>query len=77
MLASYIWHLAHRQELDAKDPRIMRGAQRTATFLVPDAAYTGDASLVEQAASRLARAPGGRLIALDVRVYDLVYTRVA
>ena len=54
----------------------MRGGQRTATYLVPDAAYTGDPSLAELAASRLARA-NGRLVALDVRVYDLVYTRVA
>ena len=62
-------------ELDASDPKIMRGYQRTATFLVPDAAYTGDPSLVELAASRLARAPNGRLVASDVRVYELVYRR--
>ena len=55
---------------------VMRGAQRTATFLVPDAAYTGDPSLLEMAASRLTRAPNGQLVAVDVRVYDLVYTRV-
>ena len=29
------------------------------------------------AASRLTRAPNGRLVALDVRVYELVYTRKA
>lgn len=63
-------------ELDPNDPTVMRGFQRTATFLVPDAAYTGDPSLAEQAAARLARAPNGKLVALDVRVYDLVYTRV-
>ena len=64
-------------ELDPKDPNIMRGAQRTATFLVPDAAYVGDPTLAELAAARLTRAPNGRLVALDVRIYDLVYTRVA
>ena len=63
-------------ELDAQNPDVMRGAQRTATFLVPDAAYTGDPSLVEMAASRLTRAPNGQLVAVDVRVYDLVYTRI-
>lgn len=62
-------------ELDAANPAVMRGHQRTATFLVPDATYTGDASLVEQAASRLARAPDGRLVALDVRLYELEYRR--
>lgn len=63
-------------ELDPTNPNIMRGGQRTATYLVPDAAYTGDPSLAELAASRLTRASNGRLVAVDVRVYDLVYTRV-
>ena len=63
-------------ELDPANPSIMRGLQRTATFLVPDAAYTGDPSLAEIAASRLTRAQNGRLVAVDVRVYDLVYTRI-
>ena len=63
-------------ELDPSNPDVMRGGQRTATFLVPDAAYTGDPSLLEMAASRLTRAPNGQLVAVDVRVYDLVYTRV-
>ena len=62
--------------LDPANPDVMRGGQRTATFLVPDAEYTGDPSLVEMAASRLTRAPNGQLVAVDVRVYDLVYTRV-
>jgi len=64
-------------ELDPKNPNVMRGGQRTATFLVPDAAYTGDPSLAELAASRLARAPNGQYIAFDVRVYDLLYTRIS
>ena len=63
-------------QLDPNDPKIMRGSQRTATFLVPDAAYTGDPSLAEIAAQRLTRAPNGKLVAVDVRVYDLVYTRI-
>ena len=63
-------------ELDARNLNVMRGAQRTATFLVPDVAYTGDPSLVEMAASRLTRAPNGQLVAVDVRVYDLVYNRL-
>jgi len=63
--------------LDPSNADVMRGGQRTATFLVPDAAYTGDPSLAEMAASRLTRAPNGQLVAVDVRVYDLVYTRVA
>ena len=64
-------------ELDPNNPNVMRGFQRTATFLVPDAAYTGDPSLVEMAASRLTRAPNGQYVAVDVRVYDLIYTRVS
>jgi hypothetical protein len=64
-------------ELDPRDPDIMRGYQRTATFLVPDAAYTGEPSIAELAASRLTRAPNGAYVAVDVRVYDLLYTRVA
>ena len=63
-------------ELDPTNPDVMRGGQRTATFLVPDAAYTGDPSLVEMAASRLTRAPNGQLVAVDMRVYDLVYHRL-
>lgn len=63
-------------ELDPQNPDVMRGGQRTATFLVPDAAYTGDPSLIEVAASRLTLAPNGQLVAVDVRNYDLVYTRV-
>ena len=62
-------------ELDADNPDIMRGYQRTATFLVPDAAYTGDPTLAELAAQRLTRAPNGRLVAVDVRVYTLEYRR--
>ena len=65
-------------ELDRSNPDVMRGSQRTATFLVPDAAYTGDQSVAELAAARLTRAPNSnRLVALDVRVYDLVYKRIA
>ena len=63
-------------ELDSRDSRVMRGQQRTASFLVPDAGYTGDPSLAELAASRLARAPNGRIMAVDVRVYDVTYTRL-
>ena len=63
-------------ELDPRNPDVMWGAQRTAIFLVLDAAYTSNPSLVEMAASRLTRAPNGQLVAVDVRVYDLVYTRV-
>lgn len=62
-------------ELDPRNPDIMRGYQRTATFLVPDTAYTGDPTLAELAASRLSRAPNGRLVAIDVRLYELEYTR--
>merc|ERR1719310_1557944 len=35
------------------------GVQRTATFLVPDAAYTSGSSLAEQQALMLARGPDG------------------
>lgn len=62
-------------ERDPKDPNLMRGYQRTATFLVPDAAYTGDPKLVELAAARLTSFRG-RLVAVDVRVYDLEYRRI-
>ena len=62
-------------EQDSQDPNVMRGYQRTATFLVPDAAYTGDPKLAELAAARLT-SYRGRLVAVDVRVYDLLYTRV-
>lgn len=62
-------------ERDAKDPNIMRGYQRTATFLVPDAAYTGDPKLAEIAAARLTSFRG-RLVAVDVRTYELEYRRI-
>lgn len=62
-------------ELDAKDPNLMRGYQRTATFLVPDTAYTGDPKLVELAAAKLTSFRG-RLVAVDVRTYDLTYSRL-
>ena len=52
------------------------GVQRTATFLVPDAAYTSGSSLAEQQALVLARGPNGQQTALDVRVYSLVYEKV-
>jgi hypothetical protein len=51
------------------------GVQRTATFLVPDAAYTSGASLAEQQAIQLLRGPDGMQTALDVRVYTLLYER--
>ena len=54
----------------------MRGYQRTATYLVPDVAYTSDPSLVELAAQRLARTADGRPVAVDVRLYDLDYQRI-
>lgn len=63
-------------EPSADDADVMYGFQRTATFLVPDTAYTGDPSIAELAASRLTRASNGRLVAVDIRVYDLVYRRV-
>ena len=53
----------------------MRGFQRTATYLVPDTAYTGDPKLAEVAAARLTSFRG-RLVAVDVRVYDLEYSRL-
>ncbi len=55
---------------------VMRGYQRTATYLVPDVAYTSDPSLVELAAQRLARTADGRPVAVDVRLYDLEYQRI-
>lgn len=55
----------------------MLGGQRTATFLVPDAAYTANPSLAEQQAIQLTRGPGGRNVAIDLRHYDLVYEQVA
>jgi len=60
------------------EPRsgIMRGYQRTATFLAADASYTSGASLAEQSAVRLASGPGGRQVAIDVRTYEIVYERV-
>merc|ERR1740130_1612842 len=51
------------------------GVQRTATFLVPDAAYTSGASLAEQQAIQLLRGPDGLQTAVDVRVYTLLYER--
>ena len=62
-------------ELDASDPNLMRGYQRTATFLVPDAQYTGDPKLAEIAAARLTSFRG-RLVAVDVRTYSLEYRRL-
>lgn len=53
----------------------MLGAQRTATFLVPDAAYTSSPSLAELGAMSATRGPSGRQLAIDLRHYDLVYTR--
>lgn len=61
-------------ELDRQDPNTMRGYQRTATFLVPDTAYTGDPKLAEIAAARLASIRG-RLVAVDLRTYEVVYSR--
>jgi hypothetical protein len=63
-------------ERDDKDPNLMRGYQRTATFLVPDAAYTGDPKLAELAAARLTSFRG-RLVAVDVRTYGLEYRRLS
>ncbi len=63
-------------DLDA-DGRTLRGAQRTATFLVADAGYTSQASLAEQAADRMLRGPSGRSIACDIRLYDVVYERAS
>lgn len=51
------------------------GVQRTATFLVPDAAYTSGASLAEQQAIQLLRGPDGMQTAIDVRLYSLLYER--
>jgi len=51
------------------------GQQRTATFLVPDASYTAASSLVEQQAARLTRTKSGRMIAIDVRTFDLTFTK--
>jgi hypothetical protein len=51
------------------------GLQRTATFLVPDAAYTNGAPLAEQQALLLARGPDGLQTALDVRIYSLLYEK--
>ena len=62
-------------ERDANDPNLMRGYQRTATFLVPDTAYTGDPKLAEIAAARLTSFRG-RLVAVDVRTYELEYRRI-
>lgn len=59
-------------ELDPVDG-VMRGYQRTATFLAADASYTSDASFAEQQAVQLARGPGGRQVAIDVRTYQLLY----
>ena len=42
---------------------------------MPDATYTADPTLAEQAAAGLASA-GGRPVAIDVRHYDLVYEKV-
>lgn len=53
----------------------IRGLQRTATFLVPDAAYTNGAPLAEQQALLLARGPDGLQTALDVRIYSLLYEK--
>jgi len=56
--------------------RCMRGFQRTATFLAADASYTSGASFAEQQAVQLARGPGGRQVAIDLRTYELLYERV-
>ena len=60
---------------DAPVGGVMRGTQRTATFLVPDAAYTSRVSLAEQQAMASARGPDGRPIAVDLRHYELEYRR--
>jgi hypothetical protein len=62
-------------ELDPAGNR-MRGLQRTATFLAADASYTSGASFAEQQAVQLARGPGGRQVAIDMRTYELLYERV-
>ena len=54
----------------------VRSVQRTATFLVPDATYTSGSSFVEQQAVRMTRGPSGRQLAIDVRIYDLLYEPV-
>ena len=56
---------------------VMRGCQRTATFLVPDVAYTANPSFAEQQAIMMTRGPGGRSIAIDMRHYDLVYEKIS
>lgn len=52
------------------------GMQRTATFLAADAAYTSGAPLAEQQALVLTRGPSGQQIALDVRLYSLLYEKL-
>jgi hypothetical protein len=56
---------------------VMRGCQRTATFLVPDVAYTANPTVAEQLAIMRTRGPGGRSIAIDMRHYDLVYEKLS
>jgi len=52
----------------------MRGYQRTATFLVPDTAYTGEAKLTDLAALQLTSFKG-RQVATDLRLYELTFKR--
>ena len=54
---------------------VMQGTQRTATFLVPDVAYTANPSMAEQQAILQTRGPGGRSIAIDMRHYEVEYIR--
>lgn len=56
---------------------VMRGCQRTATFLVPDVAYTANPTVAEQVAIMRTRGPGGRSIAIDMRHYVLVYEKLS
>jgi len=54
---------------------VIRAEQRTATFLVGDAVYTGDQSFAEQQAVRMSRRDDGTMLAVDLRHYSLTYER--
>ena len=61
---------------DLVSENVIKAEQRTATFLVGDAVYTGDQSFAEQQAVRLSRRSDGAMLAVDLRHYELTYERV-
>ncbi|KAL1498564.1 hypothetical protein AB1Y20_013883 [Prymnesium parvum] len=55
---------------------VIQAEQRTATFLVGDALYTGEQTFAEQQAGLMSRRSDGTMLAVDLRHYDLKYERI-